>query len=173
MGVNAPARTCVFQSLRKHDGKAFRGLLPGEYTQVGPANSARALRAACALHAARTASAVLRMVAKRPAGAHAGERVPGSLTAALRCRLQMAGRAGRRGLDSVGSVIIACWDERLPEETDVRRMLTGARGGRRWPSRSPLRCQRMPRVSAPTRPLLPPPQAPPPSWRASSDLRTP
>jgi antiviral helicase SKI2 len=24
MGVNAPARTVVFQSLRKHDGKAFR-----------------------------------------------------------------------------------------------------------------------------------------------------
>ena len=34
MGVNAPARTVVFQSLRKHDGKAFRSLLPGEYTQV-------------------------------------------------------------------------------------------------------------------------------------------
>lgn len=24
MGVNAPARTVVFQSLRKHDGKGFR-----------------------------------------------------------------------------------------------------------------------------------------------------
>ena len=24
MGVNAPARTVIFQSLRKHDGKAFR-----------------------------------------------------------------------------------------------------------------------------------------------------
>ena len=24
MGVNAPARTVVFQSIRKHDGKAFR-----------------------------------------------------------------------------------------------------------------------------------------------------
>lgn len=24
MGVNAPARTVVFQSLRKHDGKSFR-----------------------------------------------------------------------------------------------------------------------------------------------------
>lgn len=70
MGVNAPARTVVFQSLRKHDGRQFRTLFPGEYTQ-------------------------------------------------------MAGRAGRRGLDAVGTVIIACWDA-LPEETDIRRLLTGA-----------------------------------------------
>jgi hypothetical protein len=35
MGVNAPTRTVAFHSLRKHDGKAFRYLLPGEYTQVG------------------------------------------------------------------------------------------------------------------------------------------
>ena len=34
MGVNAPARCVVFQSLRKHDGRAFRTLLPGEYTQM-------------------------------------------------------------------------------------------------------------------------------------------
>ena len=40
MGVNAPARTVVFQSLRKHDGKAFRSLLPGEYTQVCAAAAA-------------------------------------------------------------------------------------------------------------------------------------
>ena len=70
MGVNAPARAVVFQSTRKHDGKDFRNLLPGEYTQ-------------------------------------------------------MAGRAGRRGLDSVGTVVIACWDSVLPE-TDLKRMLTGA-----------------------------------------------
>ncbi|KAI3427058.1 hypothetical protein D9Q98_006998 [Chlorella vulgaris] len=70
MGVNAPARTVIFQSLRKHDGKSFRPLLPGEYTQ-------------------------------------------------------MAGRAGRRGLDTVGTVVIACWDE-LPEEVDVKRMMMGA-----------------------------------------------
>lgn len=70
MGVNAPARTVVFQSLRKHDGKQFRFLLPGEYTQ-------------------------------------------------------MAGRAGRRGLDSVGTVIIACWED-IPDEAVVRRLLTGA-----------------------------------------------
>jgi antiviral helicase SKI2 len=70
MGVNAPARSVIFQALRKHDGRSFRTLLPGEYTQ-------------------------------------------------------MAGRAGRRGLDPVGTVIIAAWDD-LPEETDVRRLLTGA-----------------------------------------------
>jgi antiviral helicase SKI2 len=52
MGVNMPARTVVFTSLKKHDGANFRGLTPGEYTQ-------------------------------------------------------MAGRAGRRGRDSVGTVIIA------------------------------------------------------------------
>jgi hypothetical protein len=72
MGVNAPARCVVFQSLRKHDGRAFRTLLPGEYTQ-------------------------------------------------------MAGRAGRRGLDAVGTVLLAAWEE-LPEEADVRRLLTGALG---------------------------------------------
>ncbi|KAJ7561237.1 hypothetical protein O6H91_03G020200 [Diphasiastrum complanatum] len=69
MGVNAPARTVAFHSLRKHDGKTFREILPGEYTQ-------------------------------------------------------MAGRAGRRGLDKVGTVIIMCWED-IPEEGDLRRLLTG------------------------------------------------
>ena len=36
----------------------------------------------------------------------------------------MAGRAGRRGLDPVGTVIIACWDD-VYEEGDMRRLLTG------------------------------------------------
>ncbi|KAI1902399.1 hypothetical protein AGOR_G00044360 [Albula goreensis] len=53
MGVNMPARTVVFDSIRKHDGTGFRNLLPGEY-------------------------------------------------------IQMAGRAGRRGLDATGTVIILC-----------------------------------------------------------------
>ncbi|ETP49140.1 hypothetical protein F442_05248 [Phytophthora nicotianae P10297] len=69
MGVNMPARTVVFNGIRKHDGKSFRDLLPGEYTQ-------------------------------------------------------MAGRAGRRGLDSVGTVIIACWND-VPEPTSLRTMLAG------------------------------------------------
>ena len=69
MGVNAPARTVIFQDLRKHDGQSFRTLLPGEYTQ-------------------------------------------------------MAGRAGRRGLDAVGTVSIAAWDS-VPPEGDIRRLLTG------------------------------------------------
>ena len=36
----------------------------------------------------------------------------------------MAGRAGRRGLDPVGTVIIACWDD-VYEEGEMRRLLTG------------------------------------------------
>lgn len=69
MGVNMPARTVVFSSVRKHDGRSFRDLLPGEYTQ-------------------------------------------------------MAGRAGRRGLDSAGTVIIACSDQ-IPESTDLQNMILG------------------------------------------------
>ncbi|KAK7305341.1 hypothetical protein VNO77_43246 [Canavalia gladiata] len=70
MGVNAPARTVVFDTLRKFDGKEFRQLLPGEYTQ-------------------------------------------------------MAGRAGRRGLDKIGTVILMCRDE-LPEESDLKRVIVGS-----------------------------------------------
>ncbi|CAN0470424.1 unnamed protein product, partial [Ectocarpus sp. 12 AP-2014] len=70
MGVNMPARTVVFNGTRKHDGKDFRDLLPGEYTQ-------------------------------------------------------MAGRAGRRGLDKVGTVIITCWSE-PPPLVNLKMMLTGA-----------------------------------------------
>ncbi|KAG7949566.1 hypothetical protein I3843_13G069100 [Carya illinoinensis] len=70
MGVNAPARTVVFDSLRKFDGREFRQLLPGEYTQ-------------------------------------------------------MAGRAGRRGLDEIGTVVIMCRDE-IPEEGDLKHVLVGS-----------------------------------------------
>ncbi|CAN1232070.1 DExH-box ATP-dependent RNA helicase DExH11 [Linum grandiflorum] len=70
MGVNAPARTVIFDSLRKFDGKEFRQLLPGEYTQ-------------------------------------------------------MAGRAGRRGLDKIGTVVVLCRDE-IPDESDLRRMIVGS-----------------------------------------------
>ena len=54
-----PAKSVVFSGIRKHDGRNFREILPGEYTQ-------------------------------------------------------MAGRAGRRGLDPTGTVIIIAGDE-LPE----------------------------------------------------------
>jgi len=58
-GVNMPAKCVVFSNIRKHDGRSFRDILPGEYTQ-------------------------------------------------------MAGRAGRRGLDLTGTVIIVANDS-LPE----------------------------------------------------------
>ncbi|XP_058684629.1 superkiller complex protein 2-like [Poecile atricapillus] len=67
MGVNMPARTVVFDSIRKHDGNGFRDLLPGEYTQ-------------------------------------------------------MSGRAGRRGLDTTGTVIILCKGA-VPELSDLHRMM--------------------------------------------------
>jgi antiviral helicase SKI2 len=34
MGINMPARTVVFDNIRKHDGINFRTLLPAEYIQV-------------------------------------------------------------------------------------------------------------------------------------------
>jgi len=58
-----PAKCVVFSSIRKHDGRSFRDILPGEYTQ-------------------------------------------------------MAGRAGRRGLDSTGTVIIVVNDS-LPEVQSI------------------------------------------------------
>ncbi len=36
----------------------------------------------------------------------------------------MAGRAGRRGLDKVGTVIVACSAD-IPEEGEIRTLLTG------------------------------------------------
>ncbi|CDH60942.1 antiviral helicase [Lichtheimia corymbifera JMRC:FSU:9682] len=70
MGVNMPARSVVFSGLRKHDGRGFRDLLPGEYTQ-------------------------------------------------------MSGRAGRRGLDSTGMVIIACSGDEPPEAARLSTMILG------------------------------------------------
>jgi antiviral helicase SKI2 len=71
MGLNLPTRTVVFSGYRKHDGREFRNLLPGEYTQ-------------------------------------------------------MAGRAGRRGLDTVGTVIIvASGRTEAPPAAELRAMILG------------------------------------------------
>ncbi|KAJ1800342.1 Antiviral helicase ski2 [Coemansia sp. RSA 2399] len=70
MGVNMPAKCVVFSAIRKHDGRSFRELLPGEYTQ-------------------------------------------------------MAGRAGRRGLDDTGVVVINAVNE-VPDTATLHTMLLGA-----------------------------------------------
>lgn len=69
MGVNMPARTVVFSSLRKHDGNGFRYIHAGEYTQ-------------------------------------------------------MAGRAGRRGKDATGTVIILC-PEGVLTDAVLREVILG------------------------------------------------
>jgi len=69
MGVNMPARSVVFDSVKKHDGRYRRYLLPSEY-------------------------------------------------------IQMAGRAGRRGKDSVGTVIVLCKRE-VPEAADLNNIALG------------------------------------------------
>uniref|UniRef100_A0A6V7L8X4 Helicase ATP-binding domain-containing protein n=1 Tax=Bracon brevicornis TaxID=1563983 RepID=A0A6V7L8X4_9HYME len=69
MGINMPARTVVFDSIRKFDGKQFRGLLPTEY-------------------------------------------------------IQMAGRAGRRGHDKVGTVILMCKTD-VPPVIELKAMMCG------------------------------------------------
>lgn len=71
MGLNLPTRTVVFSGYRKHDGRDFRNLMPGEYTQ-------------------------------------------------------MAGRAGRRGLDTVGTVIIVTPGKtEAPPAGELTQMITG------------------------------------------------
>ena len=66
-----PARSVVFNAIRKHDGFQFRELQPGEYTQ-------------------------------------------------------MAGRAGRRGLDKVGTVVLCCFGDTPPPQMILKNMLTGS-----------------------------------------------
>ncbi|KAG8190787.1 hypothetical protein JTE90_005823 [Oedothorax gibbosus] len=69
MGVNMPAKTVVFDSIRKHDGVEFRDLQPSEY-------------------------------------------------------IQMAGRAGRRGKDLTGTVIVLCKAD-VPEASALVKMMLG------------------------------------------------
>lgn len=69
MGLNLPTKTVIFASVRKHDGRSFRTLLPGEYTQ-------------------------------------------------------MAGRAGRRGLDPTGTVMIMV-DSEIPASSSFRELILG------------------------------------------------
>ena len=69
MGVNMPAKTVVFDSVRKFDGTAMRNLQPAEY-------------------------------------------------------IQMAGRAGRRGQDETGTVIILCKQD-VDNAENLRNMMTG------------------------------------------------
>ncbi|KMR05009.1 helicase ski2w [Lasius niger] len=69
MGVNMPARTVVFDSIRKYDGNHFRILYPTEY-------------------------------------------------------IQMAGRAGRRGHDTTGTVIVMCRYD-VPHFNDLKPMMCG------------------------------------------------
>ena len=69
MGLNLPTRTVAFSGYRKHDGKEFRNLTPGEYTQ-------------------------------------------------------MAGRAGRRGIDTVGTVIVvSSGKSEAPSVLELRAMI--------------------------------------------------
>ncbi|CAJ0587667.1 unnamed protein product, partial [Mesorhabditis spiculigera] len=70
MGVNMPARTVVFDSIQKHDGKELRLLTPGEY-------------------------------------------------------VQMAGRAGRRGLDDTGNVIVLCKGQYLVDAQELKDVTMG------------------------------------------------
>uniref|UniRef100_T1IQX5 Helicase SKI2W n=1 Tax=Strigamia maritima TaxID=126957 RepID=T1IQX5_STRMM len=69
IGVNMPARTVIFDTVVKHDGKGLRNLEASEY-------------------------------------------------------IQMAGRAGRRGEDKEGAVIILC-KKNVPDEADMRNMMMG------------------------------------------------
>ncbi len=140
MGVNAPARTVVFQQIRKHDGRSFR------YVLLYVFNVARGwcealdilCRASCVpcvptpLHTHPThhhptfthppphQHSTYHHVPHTHTHTHTHRTLlPGEYT-------QMAGRAGRRGLDAVGTVLIACMDDDIPDESLLRTLLIGA-----------------------------------------------
>ena len=100
MGVNMPARTVVFSGLRKPDGKAgFRDLVPGTHGSTSLQD------------VSTTGEMTLMWPHVRPPfrlGTSSGEFT------------QMAGRAGRRGLDAVGTVIIPCFEE-VPDVSEASR----------------------------------------------------
>ena len=87
--VNMPARSVVFNAIRKHDGFQFRELQPGEYTQ-------------------------------------------------------MAGRAGRRGLDKVGTVVLCCFGDTPPPQMILKNYKQGRHHG--TPSQYEQHCQSVSRM---------------------------
>ena len=98
MGVNMPARSVVFNSTRKHDGKGFRDLLPGRFFFKLFTSFVRddwfTVPLILIIHNCTYELTVHCYILNI-----LGEYV------------QMAGRAGRRGLDRVGTVIVAAWTE--------------------------------------------------------------
>lgn len=90
MGVNMPARTVVFDSIRKHDGTGFRNLLPGLMPFLCT------LRCSLILGGIGIVYNMYLIVLNSFMFCTLGEYI------------QMAGRAGRRGLDATGTVIILC-----------------------------------------------------------------